>query len=328
MPVDQRSAYLKLPLPHEANRLDQDLPRLRTAFNSLDAYAQRADAALAGLDSELESKSDELAARSSALEARSTTLEVQGDELRKACEKTATDVLDHLKAENPHHIPLAGTGHPGLVQPDNATCAVDAAGIMSVLPNEMIETWRKSWIGVPRYWRSDVLPVDHCWANGDLMLFADWPELKEVYDNNGFAGMLLAYDADAAAQAANLGKWRPNSANPTGLYTPNLSNQFFRNWTLGLEKSAGAWGRDECRNAEGRFGVFPDGTVIQGYHHTGDGVWTPDYSKKVTVGYNNDFPSGVYPCPKFSLSNAIPTGPMNVPPHVWQPIILYLGRPR
>lgn len=227
MPVDQRSAYLKLPLPHEANRLDQDLPRLRTAFNSLDAYAQRADAALAGLDSELESKSDELAARSSALEARSTTLEVQGDDLRKACEKTATDVLDHLKAENPHHIPLAGTGHPGLVQPDNATCAVDAAGIMSVLPNELIETWRKSWIGVPRYWRSDVLPVDHCWANGDLMLFAAWPELKEVYDNNGFAGMLLAYDADAAAQAANLGKWRPNSANPTGLYTPNLSNQFF-----------------------------------------------------------------------------------------------------
>ena len=102
----------------------------------------------------------------------------------------------------------------------------------------------------------------------------------------------------------------------------------FRNWALGADGAAGAWGRDECRNAEGHFGVFPDGSVIQGYHHTGDGVWAPDNSKKVTVGYNANFPSGQNPCPRFSLSNVVPTGPMNVPPHIWQPIIFYLGIPR
>ena len=81
-------------------------------------------------------------------------------------------------------------------------------------------------IGVPRYWRSTTLPANHVWANGDLVLFSDWPELKKVYDGGGFTGMLLAYNATSATIAANLGKWRPNAANPTGLYVPKLSDQF------------------------------------------------------------------------------------------------------
>lgn len=88
------------------------------------------------------------------------------------------------------------------------------------------EAFRLSMIGVPRYWRSTTLPAGHVWANGDLALFADWPELKKIYDAGGFAGMLLAYNANSATIAANLGKWRPNAANPTGLYVPNLSEQF------------------------------------------------------------------------------------------------------
>ena len=92
------------------------------------------------------------------------------------------------------------------------------------------EAFRKSWIGVPRWWRSTTLPPNHCWANGDFVEFADWPELKEVYDAGGFEGMLMAYNANSSTQAANLGKWRPDAAKPTGLYTPNLSEQFLRAW--------------------------------------------------------------------------------------------------
>ncbi|CAK7078635.1 MAG: hypothetical protein MEBIL_02918 [Bilophila sp.] len=105
------------------------------------------------------------------------------------------------------------------------------------------EAFRLSMIGVPRYWRSTTLPVGHVWANGDLALFADWPELKKIYDAGGFAGMLLAYNANSATIAANLGKWRPNAANPTGLYVPNLSEQFFRAWT-GAGREAGSWQGD------------------------------------------------------------------------------------
>ena len=103
------------------------------------------------------------------------------------------------------------------------------------------EAFRLSMIGVPRYWRSTTLPAGHVWANGDLALFADWPELKKIYDAGGFAGMLLAYNANSATIAANLGKWRPNAANPTGLYVPILSEQFFRAWTLGAGREAGSW---------------------------------------------------------------------------------------
>ena len=45
------------------------------------------------------------------------------------------------------------------------------------------------------------------------------------------AGTNVTLTPDAANDkltiAANLGKWRPNAANPTGLYVPKLSDQFF-----------------------------------------------------------------------------------------------------
>ena len=106
-------------------------------------------------------------------------------------------------------------------------------GLLSAADKKALEALRLSMIGVPRYWRSTTLPAGHVWANGDLALFADWPELKKIYDAGGFAGMLLAYNANSATIAVNLGKWRPNAANPTGLYVPNLSEQFFRGWTPG-----------------------------------------------------------------------------------------------
>ena len=120
------------------------------------------------------------------------------------------------------------------------------------------EAFRLSMIGVPRYWRSTTLPAGHVWANGDLALFADWPELKKIYDAGGFAGMLLAYNANSATIAANLGKWRPNAANPTGLYVPNLSEQFFRAWTGARE--SGRYNAPGLPEVSGSFGVR--GTMI------------------------------------------------------------------
>lgn len=131
----------------------------------------------------------------------------------------------------------------GIMRPDGTTCTVEN-GVLKVLQqtSDYMEEWRKSWIGVPRYWRSTTLPANHCWANGDAILFADWPELKAVYDAGGFEGMLLPWDASSEQQAANLGKWRPNALNPTGLYTPALSGQFFRNWAPGDGGGAGTAG--------------------------------------------------------------------------------------
>lgn len=204
----------------------------------------------------------------------------------------------------------------GIMRPDGTTCTVEN-GVLKVLQqtSDYMEEWRKSWIGVPRYWRSTTLPANHCWANGDAVLFADWPELKAVYDAGGFEGMLLPWDASSEQQAANLGKWRPNALNPTGLFTPNLSAQFFRNWTPGIDEGAGQWHRDEIRNITG---TVDTGTGIFGA--TGAFSVVESGKEQTSVGsYNSDF--------KFDASFVVPTGPQNVPPHVWQPVILYLGRP-
>ena len=215
----------------------------------------------------------------------------------------------------------------GIMRPDGTTCTVKD-GVLKVLQqtSDYMEEWRKSWIGVPRYWRSTTLPANHCWANGDAILFADWPELKAVYDAGGFEGMLLPWDASSEQQAANLGKWRPNALNPTGLFTPNLSAQFFRNWGLGADNPAGSWASDAMRaltgmasfaRGEGGGAIIMDAT---------EGVFRVDRNGPSTQAYagsSNKFPlSRLF----FDSSQGTPTGPENVPPHVWQPAILYLGR--
>ena len=206
----------------------------------------------------------------------------------------------------------------GIMRPDGTTCTVEN-GVLKILKqtSDYMEEWRKSWIGVPRYWRSTILPANHCWANGDAILFADWPELKAVYDAGGFEGMLLPWDASSEQQAANLGKWRPDAANPTGLYTPNLSGQFFRNWGPESGKEAGGWGRDEIRNITGEHSPLGSYSVISGAFQQ-QGATAANYASTS---------SGSHIAEQFDASNVVPTGPQNVPQHVWQPTILYLGRP-
>ena len=195
------------------------------------------------------------------------------------------------------------------------------------------EALRLSMIGVPRYWRSTTLPAGHVWANGDLALFADWPELKKIYDAGGFAGMLLAYNANSATIAANLGKWRPNAANPTGLYVPNLSEQFFRAWTGG-GGSAGGYNAPGLPNIQG---VSSGDNCLTTHVLSIGSVWTGP----LRVGYNlesagevyerraNQY-EGLYGGMQFDASraNAIyGASPTVMPPSVNVPCITYLGLP-
>ena len=208
----------------------------------------------------------------------------------------------------------------GIMRPDGTTCTVED-GVLKVLQqsNDYMEAWRKSWIGVPRYWRSTELPDNHCWANGDLIYFNDWPELKEIYEAGGFEGMLMGWDADVETQKANLGKWRPNASIPTGLYTPALSGQFFRNWAQGADSQAGGWGRDEIRNITGDIGFTHAGS------RNGTGALKPSGGTQVFSHWDGSY-LGSNTSLGFDASLSVPTGPQNVPQHVWQPLVIYLGR--
>ena len=211
----------------------------------------------------------------------------------------------------------------GIMRPDGTTCTVKD-GVLKVLQqtSDYMEEWRKSWIGVPRYWRSTTLPANHCWANGDAILFADWPELKAVYDAGGFEGMLLPWDASSEQQAANLGKWRPNALNPTGLFTPNLSAQFFRNWAPGASTNAGCWAADTGRGLRGGIntntGLAQMSTEPLGlFALASDGV---AYSGNKT----SEPDSFIFDAATVWGEHA---GAEFAPVHVWQPLCLYLGRP-
>ena len=207
----------------------------------------------------------------------------------------------------------------GIMRPDGTTCTVKD-GVLKVLQqtSDYMEEWRKSWIGVPRYWRSTTLPANHCWANGDAVLFADWPELKALYDAGGFEGILLPWDASSEQQAANLGKWRPNALNPTGLYTPALSGQFFRNWGLGSEEEAGIFNQPGLPNITGGWtGDFSSGHygAFSSSQMSSFGIGNGSYGKmKTTMDASRCSPI-------YGRATTV------MPSSINQPIILYLGRP-
>ena len=186
--------------------------------------------------------------------------------------------------------------------------------INKVNDNKLNEFFRKSFIGVPRYWKSTVLPENHCWANGELVLFSDWPELEEIYLNNGFEGMILEHNETEENKTANIGKWIKNNETPTGLYVPNLINQFLRNWCPEADESAGTWHRDEIRNIYGE--LIPYSSM----GGTANGVFSRIAGNSTASRGTGE--GGNY---IFDASTVVPTGPQNVPQHIWQPIIIYLG---
>ena len=238
----------------------------------------------------------------------------------KTCTVDAKGVLSVL---------LATAARAGIMQPDGTTCAVDPNGVLSVIKKadaavERLEVLRKLTIGAPKFHRSTVLPDDHAWPDGSFIEFDDWPEFGEVYEQGGFTGLVMPWDADAATQAANLGKYRPNSANPTGLYLPLHGGQFFRNWALGGDGTAGAWEAHQTEALCARVGYF----------NNYDGVYMRTVSAPFIAnlwnGNNQSWSTAEQPQTPSPVSSKVdPLGSgITVPPNIWQPIILYLGRPK
>ena len=106
----------------------------------------------------------------------------------------------------------------------------------------------------------------------------------------------------------------------------------FRAWTLGTGREAGSWGRDEIRDIVGKvqfngYTTSGGGTGIMGVASAATGALNATGTSTYAAGLSTYSAAGATTL-DFSASEVVPTGPMNVPPHIWQPIILYLGRPR
>ena len=182
-----------------------------------------------------------------------------------------------------------------------------------------LERLRLLKIGCPMYWRSTTLPEGFAWVNGDLVLFEDRPEFEEVYLAGGFEGMLLEANATSEQIAANLGKFRKHP-NGLGLYLPSCGEQFFRGWGQGGSAQAGAWQEDTVREVYGSMSGRNSWIYVEGKGALATTGSTDYFLAQISPGGN-----GVFSGFDFRLSRSIPTGPITAPPHVWQPVILYLG---
>ena len=98
----------------------------------------------------------------------------------------------------------------------------------ATLKGSYLNDFRKALIGSMFYFSRGKLPEGWVIADGSLVLFADYPELKEVYDAGAFSGMLLEATASASDKSTWAGKWVKH-AQGTGLYTPRLQGLFLRN---------------------------------------------------------------------------------------------------
>lgn len=169
---------------------------------------------------------------------------------------------------------------------------------------EVFNNFRKSMIGMSFPFPSTTLPEGFVWADGSLILFEDYPEVKEKYEAGGFDGMLLAWDADEKTIAAKLGKWRPNAATPTGLFVPNWGGQFSRAWVPGQSvdagREAGSFQRDELKAHAHRYGYNGDTNGFQTdpkdttFFYSGDAWSTTSTGGSETRPMNIAQPRAIY----------------------------------
>lgn len=190
--------------------------------------------------------------------------------------------------------------------------------------NAELERLRLLKIGCPMYWRSTTLPEGFAWVNGDLVLFEDWPEFAAVYNAGGFSGMVLPYNADSATIAANLGKFRPNAANPTGLYLPSCGEQFFRAWT-GEVAQAGGSKQDTGRNVVASWTTGWEAYFVPTIAPTGAAFTTVGNAFELTNGFGQRVEQPFYAGIDASRVWGEHAGAEFAPTHVCIPVIIYLG---
>ena len=109
---------------------------------------------------------------------------------------------------------------------------------------------------------------------------------------------------------------------PLHNYRPELDfwrcQQSFRNWAQQGDAEAGAWEQDAIRNITGTAGSFK---AVPGPNRF-SGAFTNLASTGSSADSDGTGPAAL----SFDASLVVHTGPQNVPQHVWQPLVIYLGR--
>ncbi len=143
----------------------------------------------------------------------------------------------------------AGTDDSRIVTPKKLKAAMDGWDFY-----QQIEAFRKSMIGALFPFARATLPGYYAKPDGSLILFEDYPEFAEAYEDGAFDGMLLEATATDEEKQTWAGKWVKNSQG-TGLYAPRLQGLFLRN--AGEQDSLGAYQQDAVQAGIKNIGTRP-----------------------------------------------------------------------
>lgn len=186
-----------------------------------------------------------------------------------------------------------------------------------------LEAWRQAMIGTPMPMASTTLPPGFMWADGSFASFATYPELKAKYDAGGFAGMLLPYTAQEGDISAHPGKFKPDAANPTGLFLPRLTGLFAR---YCASEGAGAYQADAVQTGMTGIATEPMGGATQYWncaHPFGNLTPSSNYSDSAIL-YIAEVGAQI---PHYTFTVNQRFADKTRPENVALPIALYLGRP-
>ena len=118
--------------------------------------------------------------------------------------------------------------------------------------------------------------------------------------------------------APNFGKTCGIPKSPTLAGGYGGAKGFSENWAQQGDAEAGAWEQDAIRNITGTAGSFK---AIPGSNR-----FSGAFTKLVSTGGSDDSAATGPAALSFDASLVVHTGPQNVPQHVWQPLVIYLGR--
>ena len=161
------------------------------------------------------------------------------------------------------------------------------------------------------------------------LLMENAPELLALKESTPSCPVMLRISSRPQAPASRswpsvqARKGRRPAEKPFNPMEFSKSRARFRAWVLGQEWEAGSWGRDEIRNIVGKVGLIDLNPNAPTSFST-----APFTTTTVSYGPDTGYNPGQGAICDMDISRSAPTGPQNVPQHIWQPIILYLGRPK
>lgn len=190
---------------------------------------------------------------------------------------------------------------------------------LTALSNDIaaLDAERLKQIGQVQTFVSTNLPEGWMICDGSSVLFADWPEFQQVYNEGRFTGMTLS-----EANPAQVGKMVLNGS--AGVYLPDLEGLYEQASTTA---NAGGYLAAGLPNLNGNIGLFQ--STASSSSVSGSGVFSSSSTQSTSASNQGNYYKAVSLTFKASDGNSTYSDSINTvqPPSVQYVRAMYLGKP-